>query len=377
MWFFILTATLVFAIGAHYVVRRFIKHVPWAARNRRIIWFAVALFMILQLAGPALYRGSAEQASRPFVIQWLTYTTLGLFACLFFYTLVADLALWSWRRLTSTPVDVERRAFFGVGAMSVASVGIGAYQALEGPRVYETEIPVEGLPEDLDGFRLVQISDLHVGPIIDRAYATKVVDLANSLRGDIVALTGDFVDGAVEHLRAHIAPLAALQSRYGTFYVTGNHEYYWDGPAWIEEFKRLGANVLHNEHRVIDVGQAKLVVAGIPDRSAGRFLANHESDAKKALHAAPDGAFKILLAHQPQDYAKANEAGFDLQLSGHTHGGQFFPWGILVAAATRYYKGLNRHGKMWIYVNRGTGFWGPPLRFLVPSEVSLLKLKRV
>ena len=172
-----------------------------------------------------------------------------------------------------------------------------------------------------------------------------------------------------------IAPLGDLRARDGVFFVTGNHEYFWDAAAWTAKFRALGAQVLNNEHALIRRGGAAIVVAGVTDYSTRHMGAPHGSDPAAALAGAPQDTAKILLAHQPASYAAASAAGFDLQLSGHTHSGQYFPFNLMIGYFQRYYRGLNRHSDMWIYVNRGTGYWGPPLRAGVPSEITLLVLR--
>jgi predicted MPP superfamily phosphohydrolase len=197
----------------------------------------------------------------------------------------------------------------------------------------------------------------------------------NRLEPDLVAITGDLVDGSVPELRSHVAPLARLSSKHGSFFVTGNHEYYSGVLPWLVELKRLGIKVLHNEHVVIERGGAQLVLAGVPDYNAGHFDESHRSDPQQALAGAPQNAgARVLLAHQPRSAPAAAEAGFDLQLSGHTHGGQFLPWNFFVRFQQPFTAGLHRLGRMWVYVSRGTGYWGPPKRFGAPSEITELVL---
>jgi predicted MPP superfamily phosphohydrolase len=283
-----------------------------------------------------------------------------------------------WRIITQpdSTVDLHRRGFFAVMTMTLGSVVIGISQAVRGPKLFEVDIPIANLPQELEGFKIAQISDLHVGPTIGRRYTEDVVEMVNGLSPDLIALTGDFVDGTVAHLQNAVAPIAALKAKHGMFFVTGNHEYYWGVREWLEAFRGFGARILLNEHVVINEKGKNMVIAGVTDRSAGSMLPDHHSSPKKAVEGAPEAGIKILLAHQPATYKEASEAGFDLQLSGHTHGGQFFPWNIVVKMAQKYYKGLNKHENMWIYVSRGAGYWGPPHRFAVPSEISLLTLKR-
>jgi uncharacterized protein len=168
--------------------------------------------------------------------------------------------------------------------------------------------------------------------------------------------------------------LSHLRSNHGSFFVTGNHEYYSGVLPWLAELRRLGITVLQNEHVVIERGNASLVLAGVPDYGAARFDASHRSNPQQAIAGAPEAAVKVLLAHQPRSAAAAAEAGFDLQLSGHTHGGQFWPWNLFVKFQQPFTAGLHPLGRMWVYVSRGTGYWGPPKRFGAPSEITQLRL---
>jgi predicted MPP superfamily phosphohydrolase len=191
--------------------------------------------------------------------------------------------------------------------------------------VVEVMVALAGLPKELEGFTIAQISDLHVGPTIKRNFVAAVVDRVNRLQADMVAITGDVVDGSVPDLAHHTEPLARLVSRHGTYFVTGNHEYYSGAHEWIREFERLGARVLMNEHVVLDHDGAALTVAGVTDWSAHHFDPSHKSDPHAAGEGAPAHALKVLLAHQPRSALSAEAAGYHLQLSGHTHGGQFWP----------------------------------------------------
>jgi hypothetical protein len=282
------------------------------------------------------------------------------------------------------PADVDpgRRGFFAqvanLGVVGTASTvaGVGLVQIDRTPGVVEVDVPIEGLPAALEGFRIVQMTDIHVGPTIRGEYLQRCVDVCNGLDADVVAITGDLIDGFVDQLRADVAPLAGLQAKRGVYFVTGNHEYYWDGPAWCAEVTRLGLQVLDNRHVVIERDGAKLLLAGITDVSAGSMVADHASDPVKALVGAPAVDLKIVLAHQPRSVFAAAAAGFDLQISGHTHGGQYFPMNLLVYFAQPYVAGLERHESMWIYVSRGTGYWGPPTRVGAPPEITLLRLVR-
>ncbi|HYS20463.1 MAG TPA: metallophosphoesterase, partial [Gemmatimonadales bacterium] len=266
--------------------------------------------------------------------------------------------------------DLLRLPLSGLTVVGLAGVvtALGTLQARR-PRVVRVFVPITDLPPDLQGFRIVQISDLHVGPTLNRRFVERVVATVNALSPDVVAVTGDVADGFVRDLRDDVAPLARLVAPLGKFYVTGNHEYYWDAPGWIGEVERLGLAVLNHAYRVVERGAARLLFAGVPDLSV-------PSDPAAALRGAPQSDVRVLLAHQPKSAFAARAAGFDLQLSGHTHGGQYFPFNLLVRLFQPFVAGLHRLEAMWLYVSRGTGYWGPPLRLGAPSEITLIELAR-
>ncbi|MCW7537877.1 metallophosphoesterase [Aquabacterium sp. A7-Y] len=324
--------------------------------------------------GPRPSRGAAA---------WVGLTALGFFSSLLVLTLLRDVLLLgaagaSWLGLAALrPAPLAGPSAWAVPVLALLASAAGLFLARRRPPVRRVEVPLPGLPEALEGLRIVQISDLHVGPTIRAPFVDKVVTAVNALQPDLVVVTGDSVDGSVAELASHTAPLGRLQGRLGVYAVTGNHEYYSGGPAWIAEFERLGMRVLMNEHVVLEHRGARLVLAGVPDYTAHHFVPAHRSDALRALHDAPaDAGVKILLAHQPRAAAAASAAGYDLQLSGHTHGGQFLPWRWFVPLQQPYVSGLQRHAAMWIYISRGTGYWGPPKRLGAPSEITELRLVR-
>jgi predicted MPP superfamily phosphohydrolase len=306
---------------------------------------------------------------------WLA---MGFFSWLLVLTLGRDLtAIVS--SLVLSPAAGEqwsRASAIAVLAATPAITAIGFFMARRVAPVVRVSVPLAGLPAALEGFTIAQISDIHVGTTIKRHFVQAIVDRVNRLGADMVAITGDLVDGSVRDLAEHTAPLGELESRHGTYVVTGNHEYYSGAPAWIRELRRLGTRVLLNEHVVLEHDGARLTVAGVTDYSAHHFDASQRSDPRAAAVGAPDGALKVLLAHQPRSAQSAEEAGYDLQLSGHTHGGQFWPWNLFVRLQQPFTAGLNRLGRMWVYINRGTGYWGPPMRFGIPSEITLIRLVR-
>ncbi|HWQ40374.1 MAG TPA: metallophosphoesterase [Burkholderiales bacterium] len=260
---------------------------------------------------------------------------------------------------------------------SLAALAAGAFAALRGPHVRQVDIAIDGLDADLEGLRIVQISDLHIGLTIRASYVRRVVHAANALRPDLVALTGDMVDGAVARLAPHVAPLADLKPGGRVFLVPGNHEYYSGAAPWLRHFESLGLRVLLNEYVVIAQGRARIVVGGVVDPAAR--LDDPRQRPRPDLAVAPEAgrAFRLLLAHNPKIAPVAEQAGFDLQLSGHTHAGQFFPWTLAVHLVhAPHVAGLSRRGRLWVYVSAGTGTWGPPVRFGTEPELTLLRLVR-
>lgn len=258
---------------------------------------------------------------------------------------------------------------------SFAALAAGALAALRGPHLRRVDIPVEGLDPALEGVRIVQITDLHVGPTIRAAYVRRVVRMANELAPDIVALTGDLIDGSVARLARRIAPLAELLPAGRVFFVPGNHEYYSGVGQWITHFRSLNFRVLLNEHAAISIRGARLVVGGVLDPAARAAGPEHVPRPDLAAGRDEGPAFRLLLAHNPKLAPLGEAAGFDLQLSGHTHAGQFFPWTLAVHLVhAPHVAGLSRSGRMWVYVSAGTGSWGPPVRFGSEPELTLIRL---
>ncbi len=309
-------------------------------------------------------------------LSWVGLTALGLFSSLFVFTVLRDGVLLVVRLLVGAREEVWTEPSAIATLLITALVtALGMWSARGLPRIVKVDIPVADLPESLRGFSIAQISDVHVGATIKRPFVERLVNRVNALGADMIAVTGDLVDGTVPQLAAHTAPLAGLSARHGAFFVTGNHEYYSGERAWTQELRRLGLRVLKNEHVVLQHDGAALVLAGVTDFSAHHFDPDQQSDPAAAIRGAPAGAgARILLAHQPSSAEAAADAGFDLQLCGHTHGGQFWPWNLFVGFFQPFTGGLHRLRNLWIYVSRGTGYWGPPNRFGVPSEITHIRL---
>jgi len=255
---------------------------------------------------------------------------------------------------------------------SLVALALGALAAFRGPRVETVDVPIAGLHPDLDGFRIVQVSDLHVGPNIGRRYVQRVVAEARALKPDLVALTGDIVDGPVARLAHDVAPLAELARDGKAYFVLGNHDCYAGADLWMAHFRSLGMRVLLNSHEVLTRRDARLLVGGVVDPAYHGV----RPDARAAI-AGGAADLRLLLAHNPRLAPIGAEAGFDLQLSGHTHAGQFFPWTLAIRLVhAPHVAGLSREGRMVVYVSAGTGTWGPPVRFGTKPELTLLRLVR-
>jgi predicted MPP superfamily phosphohydrolase len=310
-------------------------------------------------------------------LSWLGSLAAGLFSSLFVLTLLRDVVLAvAGLALTAQLFAATKVASAAaVPVLAVLASLIGFVNARRRARIVDVDVPLANLPAALHGFTIAQITDIHVGNTIKRGYVDAIVDAVNGLDADMIAVTGDLVDGSVRDLSAHTAPLGRLTARHGVYLVTGNHEYYSGEGAWTAEFRRLGLRVLKNEHVVLNHHGAAVIVAGVTDYSAHLFDPAQRSDPGTALAGAPAGAgAKLLLAHQPRTAPAASAAGFDLQLSGHTHGGQFWPWNLFVRLQQPFTAGLHRLNHLWVYVSRGTGYWGPPKRLGVPSEITRLRL---
>ena len=305
--------------------------------------------------------------------SWVGMFALGAFSMLLVLTWGRDALLFG-AALFGLPSLAEPTAI-AVPLLALTAALVGFFGARRTPRVREVDVPIDGLPAALQGFTIAQISDLHVGPTVKGRFVRAVVDRVNTLKADAVAITGDLVDGRVQDLAQDVASLADLRSRHGTFFVTGNHEYYSGAAEWTALLRTLGLRVLQDEHVVLEHDGAQLVLAGVADHSARHFDATHRSDPHAAMAGAPRAAgLRVLLAHQPRSAEAAASAGFDVQLSGHTHGGQFWPWNLLVKLQQPFVAGLHRWQELWVYTSRGTGYWGPPKRLGAPSEITHLRL---
>lgn len=359
-----------------------------AETSERWLLAGFLTLVYLLILGGYLTRRSTGQVAGSF-FAWAGFLSLGLFSWLFVLTVLRDVLLLlvylvneGYQLFTTTELlpAATLNAWGSTSATLIPllaglAVLIGLINARRTPTIKNVKIAIPGLPQALEGYCIVQLSDIHVGPTIRRKKIAAMVARANTLGAQAIVLTGDLVDGSVQELRNHAEPLGDFQAPDGVYVVTGNHEYYSGADAWIAEFSRLGLTVLNNQHRVIEHQGALIVLAGINDHSAARFNHSHASNPVAALHGAPEqAAVRIMLAHQPCSAAIVEPCGVDLQLSGHTHGGQFWPWKYAVPIYQPFIAGLHRYGNMQLYISRGSGYWGPPMRIGAPSEITRIRL---
>jgi len=389
---FLIVVVFVMTILYGYVGARVIAPFDISGAGLFIYWSLIVLLAVAPIAG-LIIRSRGLENPLTDILLWIGFIGMGLFSLAFVAFIIRDLG-WvtgtlSFKILKSLSnsstgniqMDPGRRQFLlmsmNLGIVGVSSLlgGIGLFQAMRKATIVTQNIAISNLPPEFHGLTIAQISDLHIGPTIKAEYAQTVVDQVNALKPDLIFFTGDMVDGSVKSLSEDVEPLRQLKSKYGTYFVTGNHEYYSGAEQWVEKVAELGMTNLHNEHRILEIDGARLAIAGVTDLMAHHTIKAHQTDPYQAMRGIPDELPTIMLAHQPGTAELTGELPIDLMVCGHTHGGQYIPFNFAVARAHKYSAGLYQHGNMQVYVNSGTGYWGPPLRLGVPSEITLFKLQ--
>jgi hypothetical protein len=386
------SVTLLVVGGMHYYIwTRLVRDTAVGEPWRRLLTIGIVAAAVAVPISFFLMRARAGALTDGFVFGAMLWMGLAFF--LLSTLVVVDIlrlassgvgALTDWlRHSPETPANPERRLLVAravAGGAVLAAGGAAAFSvssALGDPQIHEVPVRLARLPRQLSGLSIAQITDLHIGRTIGEAEVRRVVAATNALRPDIIALTGDFVDGSVRTLEAAVAPLTALSARFGVYFVTGNHEYYSGASAWVEHLRKLGVRVLRNERVVIGDRGASIDLAGIDDWRSTGMVPGHGPDLAAAIAGRDPDRSLVLLAHQPRGVEAAAQAGVELQVSGHTHGGQIFPFTLATALVYPYLHGLYQvadgNGSQ-IFVSRGTGFWGPPMRLGSPPEIAHIVL---
>lgn len=347
-----------------------------------VLAFLVLIFGLV-LAMPLYLLTESKKEHKPWHDSLLAASHFALAYVNFIGTLIIlrDIFSFFTNYIFTPPYEwMQADALYGQNALGLLLVMpfmmilIGTIVVRVGPRLTKVEVRSSKLPKSFDGLRILHITDLHIGTSLPLTFVQKLVKLTQDVKADLVVYTGDIIDG---HIVRHLNELELLRSipaPLGNFYVTGNHEYYWQGDQALAAFRSIKFNVLVNDVYNIERDTDFLQIAGTPDPAAKGFGLEGPNFDKVKQDLLP-GAFKILLAHQPFQAPLAEAAGFDLQLSGHTHGGQFFPWNFLIGFFQKYPKGLYKVGNLSLYVNQGTGYWGPSLRMGTYCEVTEITLR--
>jgi hypothetical protein len=378
----LLFASLAIAIllGGHgYIAQRLVLDAELAEPARSLLLGAIALGLVSLVAQPFAERLVAPPWNR--VVAWPASLWMG-FAFLLLVALAAGdllrflaggVAYAAGESLPDTAFAARAQA--AATTLAVAVAGAFALRSgLRPPRLVRVEIPLARWPKALDGFRIAQISDIHIGPLLDRRFSRELTARVNALGADLICVTGDLVDGSARLLADEVAPFGDLRAPHGVFFVTGNHDHYSGAGDWVEVVEKLGLVALRNRNVTVKAGGAAFVLAGVDDHRGG-FGDGQREDLPKALAGREPALPLVLLAHDPGTFKRASQSGVDLQISGHTHGGQIWPFRWLVRLVIPFVAGRYARNGAELYVSRGTGFWGPPMRLFEPAEITELTLR--
>ncbi|CAN7236747.1 metallophosphoesterase [Rhizobium sp. LjRoot254] len=366
---------LIFGIPWLVVVIRFIQPLPWnwsaKASLAMLLLVASQFHLVSRLSSGSVFD---PEFSRPLVIAFnVLFGAIVLLAVFQIALDVASLAIIPFKGgFASAPTGLR----YAIGALAVGLSAYGVSQAMRLPPLKDIEIPIAGLPAEFDGYRMVQLTDLHISRLFPAAWTKEVVARTNALDAELIVITGDFIDGDVAHRKDDVAPLSGLRARDGVYAIPGNHEYFFDYQEWMRHLEMLGMRMLSNSHVVLKRGNAEIVLAGLTDVSA-RGHGTPPPDLAAAIKGVPANTPILLLDHQPMMAKKAAASGVALQLSGHTHGGMVFGLDRLIARANGgFVSGRYQVGAMTLYVNNGTAIWpGFALRLGAPSELTRITLR--
>jgi predicted MPP superfamily phosphohydrolase len=378
---FVLVVVLVLGGGHLYLYRRLFKDTGASARARRLGAVSLTLLGLCLLFARLVATRLHSRAGDALALFAWCWMGLALYLGLALAASRLLLLLPRWRaQRKGAPLSQGRRIFLAraaVGGAAAVAAGVSSYgvwRAFCPPDIREVQVKLRGLPRSLDGFRIVQMSDLHLGDVLGRPFLQELVRRCNALKPDLVAVTGDLVDGTVAHLAPAVSALRDLTSREGTYFITGNHEYYAGDREWATALSGMGIHVLRNRRVTLGDAGGRLDIIGVDDYGQRELPDGRGYDLERALAGRDEAMPAVLLAHQPRGVEAALARGIGLQLSGHTHGGQMFPITLIVSATYTYSAGLYPVGDGHVYVSRGTGFWGPPMRIGSPPEITVVTM---
>jgi predicted MPP superfamily phosphohydrolase len=379
---FFTIAMLLVASGHYYVWVRLVRDVGWPRPIHRALTLLVVLLFLSIPTTFFLSRSLPPQRGQG--LLFVLYVWMGLVFLLPLLLGFADLlravglsaAQWLGKTVDTDRRQFLQRAFAGtVGLWAFGTTAFAIREVIRPLAVKTVEVTLSKLPRSLGGLVIAQLTDLHIGPTLRGTFVEEVVSRTNAMKPDIIAITGDLVDGTVAQLRDIVAPIAQLRAKYGVYFVTGNHEYYSGAGDWIVELERLGIRVLRNERVTIGEGEDCFTLVGIDDEHAHQVDPDAGPDLDRALHGCDPTREIVLLAHQPKAVHRAQKHDVGLQLSGHTHGGQLWPFNWLVLLQQPVIAGLAQFGRTLVYVSCGTGYWGPPMRLGAPAEITRVVLR--
>jgi predicted MPP superfamily phosphohydrolase len=367
---------LIFSLPGLYVVGRFLWPLPWPL-HARVGMAVVALLASQYHLFSRMSSGSPFSPEMPRAVVVVLNWAFAALVLLAVFQILTDLAMLVAMAARRQRLAVPGGVRYAIGGAALALAAIGVGQAIRVPALKDVEIEIADLPPQFEGYRLLQLTDLHISRLFDRAWTQAVVDASNALGADLVVVTGDVIDGSVDARRADVAPLAGLRAPDGIYVIPGNHEYFFDYRRWMDHYPVLGFRPLENGHAILARSGARLVLAGVTDLSAPQ-VGLPGPDLEKALVGAPASLPVILLDHQPRKARRAAARGVALQLSGHTHGGMVLGLDRLLALFNEgFVSGLYRLDGMQLYVNNGTALWpGFALRLGKPAELTRITLRR-
>lgn len=381
MKIFFLIFVSIFSYFNYLVGRYYSDAFNFPGKINALLWSFNILATISIFAAPYVYRMYPEKDPGLLYnsLQWCGYIFFGVYSVLFLFVILNGTGLYAYEKLASPSEDRRNFLKLMIAGISLSATGVmsvaGFVEARMRPVVKKIKVPLTDLPKEFHGTTILQISDVHVGQTIKRDFVEMLVEMSNELKPDMVVLTGDLIDGVHSQLAQELEAFKKIEAPLGRFMVPGNHEYYWGIDHWINFWRDLGFKTLINEHSLVQKENVHIAIGGVHDYSAKHVDGSYVSSPLEAFKNSQPEMLKILLAHQPRSVFEATKAGVHLQISGHTHSGQYFPYNFLIYFFQPYVKGLHHHSeKTWIYVNQGTGYWGPPSRFGVPPEITLIEL---